>query len=134
MKKITTLLIVLVSFYSVTIAQHGTLKQKSAYRTVADIEKKILSENSDTTAVRLIKVHKKAKIAMQSRLSKVSGYGKIKKTKPSIDKFKVKAAKKDSRFSAMNDKEKAADKAKKEYISSINPNYKKALPDAFPKK
>lgn len=133
MKKITTTIILILSICSLSFAQHGTAAQKSAYRTVSDIEKKMVAENSDTTAVRLIKEHKKAKMTMQSRLSKVEGYGKIKKDKPSIDKFKLKALKKDSRFAAMNEKEKAANKAKKDYISSIDPNYKAALPIAFPK-
>jgi len=134
MKKVTTTLFLIFAIFSMAYAQHGSADQKSAYRTVSDIEKKIIAENTDTTAVRLIKEHKKTKITMQSRLSKVDGYGKIKKDKPSIEKFKLKAIKKDSRFAAMNEKEKAANKAKKDYIGSINPKYKAALPKAFPKK
>ena len=133
MKKITTTLLLILAVCSISFAQHGSADQKSAFRTVSNIEKQIIADNSDSTAVRLIKEHKQTKMTMQSRLSKVEGYGKIKKDKPSIDKFKIKAIKKDSRFAAMNEKEKVANKAKKDYIASIDPKYKAALPKAFPK-
>lgn len=131
MKKRLLSLFTILSICTISFAQHGSPEQKSAFRTVSDIENKLLADKSDTTAVRLIMEHKTAKRAMQSRLSKAEGYGKIKKDKPSINKFKLKTIKKDSRFAAMNAKEKAAEKAKKDYISSINPRYKAALPKAF---
>ena len=113
-------------------AQYDTPQQRSALRTVLDIEKKLLSENTDTTAVKLINEHKTAKKAVTSRLMKADGYSKIKKDKPSIDKFKAKTVKKDSRLAALDKKEKSALKAKQDYISSVDENYKKNLPIAYP--
>lgn len=113
-------------------AQYGTKEQKSALRTVLDIEDKLLADKSDTTAVRLIQEHKQAKKEMTGRLMKADGYSKINKDKPSIDKFKEKTVKKDSRLAALDNKERAALKAKQDYIGSINPAYKTALPTAYP--
>ena len=71
-------------------AQQGSAEQKSALRTVLDIEKKMLVEKSDTTAVNLISAHKKTKTDVRGRLSRSDGYGKIKKDKISIQKFQEK--------------------------------------------
>lgn len=131
MKKITFILLFsLVAL--VANAQYNSLEQKSALRTVLDIEDKLLADNSDTTAARLINEHKQAKKAMMSRLMKADGYSKIKKDKPSIDKFRAKTTKNDKRFAVLDTKEKEAEKAKQDYISSINQAYKEALPVAYP--
>ena len=114
-------------------AQYDTPAQRSALRTVLDIEKKLLSGNTDTTAVSLIKEHKTAKKAVTGRLMKADGYSKIKKEKPSIEKFKAKTVKKDSRLAALDNKEKAALKAKQDYIGSVDAIYKKNLSVAYPK-
>lgn len=131
MKKIILLLSV-ISFALVANAQYDTPEQRSALRTVLDIENKLLSENNDTTATRLINEHKEAKKAVTARLMKADGYSKIKKDKPSIEKFKAKTVKSDSRLAALDNKEKEALKVKQDYISSVDEVYKKNLLVAYP--
>lgn len=131
MKKII-LLLSIISFALVANAQYDTPEQRSALRTVLDIEKKILSENTDEEATKLINEHKAAKKALTSRLMKADGYNKIKKDKPSIAKFKAKSIKKDTRLAALDQSEIKALEAKQNYISSIDEVYKKNLPVAYP--
>lgn len=131
MKKIA-LLTLLVAFAWGANAQYGSKEQKSALRTVLDTEQRILTENTDTTAVRLINEHKAAKKAMTSRLMKADGYGKIDKDKPSMDKFRVKLEKKDPRFAALAKKESETEKAKSDYLKANDERYNAAYPVAYP--
>lgn len=133
MKKII-LLLSIISFALVANAQYDTKEQRSALRTVLDIEAKLLAGNTDEEATRVITEYKTAKKAVTSRLMKADGYSKIKKDKPSIEKFKMKTIKKDSRLAGLNTSEKTALKAKQDYISSIDETYKKNLSIAYPKR
>ena len=108
MKKITLISLFLALAIGAS-AQYGSKEQKSGLRTVLDIEKQMLTDNSDSTATTLIQDHKKAKKAMTARLMKADGYGKIKKDKPSMDKFRGKLVKKDPRFAAVESGASAAE-------------------------
>lgn len=96
-----------------------------AGRDMMAIERKMERENTDPEATKLIKEHTKAKARMDGTMKKLPGYGKAATSKEDLEKFREKSAKKDPEFQKLSDDETAARKAKEDYISGVDDNYKK---------
>ena len=134
MKKIIILSFVLVGLVFTGFAQkHGSKEQISAYRKVQSIESKIVHENTDAEAVELIKAHRTAKKQMEKKMQVMNGYGKAAKDKIALNKFRVKCEK-DPKFSVLSSAENETRKAKETYLNSIDEDYKRLLPTAYPSK
>ena len=126
MKKTILFIFVALIASGISYAQRNNIDPKiQAARDMKAIESKMLKEKTDEEGMKLIKQHRAAKKRMDDVMKTKPGYGKSATDKEKLKKFREKTAKGDPEFKKLSDKETSTRKAKEDYISNADPEYKK---------
>jgi len=98
-------------------------ENKAQSHQLRSIESSIVKNKSDAEALKLIKAEKNAKVAKDSYVKTVKGYGAAAVSAEKLIKFRHKLAKSDTEFQSLSQAQLDAITAKREYISTTDSIY-----------
>ena len=123
--------------FATASAQETVNDKKEAYKaarlTLKNVESTLLKENKDPKAVELITAAKETSNKSYEYLTSLPGYQSAVmesvNNKSALKDFKEKVKTEDETYIALAAEARTAQKAKRDYLNSISPEYKKAWED-----